>query len=106
MANVPGQLGSSAGDTETPRRLSSLMAEGGGASKRAVEGCTRKCLPTCVRGGGGAPGLGPLSVRREPGGVVFKESFRSRSYCLRECSETCSALVQQQQKQKASGVGR
>jgi hypothetical protein len=61
------------------QRLSSLFA---GQNRSAVEGCTRKCVPTCVRGGsyGGAPGLGPISLRKEV--VVFKDGFRSRQYCL------------------------
>jgi len=36
----------------------------------------------------GAPGLGPMSVRREI--VVFKEGFRSRKYCLSECTQVCA----------------
>lgn len=28
-----------------------------------AEGCTRKCVSTCIRGGAGAPGEGPLNVR-------------------------------------------
>lgn len=36
----------------------------------------------------GAPGLGPMSVRGEI--VVFKEGFRSRQYCIRECAEVCA----------------
>ena len=35
----------------------------------------------------GAPGLGPMSVRGDP--VVFKDGFRSRQYCIRECAELC-----------------
>ena len=50
----------------------------------------------------GAPGLGPLSLRREPGGVVFKESYRSRSYCLSECANVCSITVN---RQTGSGAG-
>jgi hypothetical protein len=63
------------------QRLSALLA---GQNRSAVEGCTRKCVPTCVRGGsyGGAPGLGPISLRKEI--VVFKDGFRSRQYCLSE----------------------
>lgn len=64
------------------RRLTS------GPNGKAIEKCANKCLATCARGGGGGPGLGPASVRRDP--VVFKESFRSREYCLYECAEVCS----------------
>ncbi|GBF98178.1 hypothetical protein Rsub_10678 [Raphidocelis subcapitata] len=92
--NVPGQLGSSGDDVRSRQPLSRLMQ---GKTGRAVEGCTRKCVPTCVRGGEGAPGLGPLSLRREPGGVVFAEGYRTRSYCLSECANVCSALLGKKQ---------
>lgn len=36
----------------------------------------------------GAPGLGPLSQRGEE--AVFQEGYRSRQYCLRECTEVCA----------------
>ncbi|KAI5070111.1 hypothetical protein GOP47_0014454 [Adiantum capillus-veneris] len=55
-----------------------------------AESCTRKCVGTCIRGGGGAPGEGPLNVRKPL--VVFKEGFRSRNYCLVECSEICNII--------------
>lgn len=55
-----------------------------------AETCTRKCVSTCIRGGAGAPGEGPLNVRRPL--VVFKEGFRSRNYCLVECSEICNLI--------------
>jgi len=69
-------------------RLGALVS---GKNKGAIESCTRKCVPTCVRGGEGAPGLGPLSVRKEI--VVFKDGFRSRGYCLRECAEVCALSI-------------
>jgi hypothetical protein len=28
-----------------------------------VQQCTRKCVPTCIRGGQGSPGLGPMTLR-------------------------------------------
>nr|AGT16783.1 hypothetical protein SHCRBa_001_I10_R_120 [Saccharum hybrid cultivar R570] len=46
-------------------------------SAKALQ-CTTKCVGTCIRGGGGAPGEGPLNVRRPL--VVFKDGFRSRQY--------------------------
>ena len=55
-----------------------------GPNGKEIEKCATKCIATCTRGGSGAPGLGPLSVRKAP--VVFKEGFRSRSYCLTECT--------------------
>jgi hypothetical protein len=58
-----------------------------GANKREVEGCTRKCVPTCIRGG-----LGPIALQREMVGG-FKEGFRSRHYCLSECATACSHMA-------------
>ncbi|PNH00109.1 hypothetical protein TSOC_014086 [Tetrabaena socialis] len=81
--NVPAQLSAKGERRATP--LSSVVA---GPMQREIEGCTRKCVPTCIRGGEGAPGLGPISLRKEL--VVFKEGFRSRSYCLSECAQVCA----------------
>ncbi|XP_066377210.1 uncharacterized protein [Miscanthus floridulus] len=58
-------------------------------SAKALQ-CTTKCVGTCIRGGGGAPGEGPLNVRRPL--VVFKDGFRSRQYCLIECSDICNGI--------------
>ena len=77
--NVPGMLGSGEGDGDS-KALSSYFT---GENRKDIEKCTRKCVPTCIRGGSG-PGLGPISMRKEV--VVFKEGFRSRSYCLTECA--------------------
>jgi hypothetical protein len=54
--------------------------------------CSRSlfCSPG-VWAAGGAPGLGPLALRREP--AVFKETFRSRGYCLSECTHLCAQSV-------------
>ncbi|KAJ4725459.1 Mitochondrial import inner membrane translocase subunit tim-10 isoform 1 [Melia azedarach] len=57
---------------------------------RKAESCTIKCVTTCIRGGDGSPGEGPLNVRRPI--VVFKEGFRSRRYCLVECSDICNLI--------------
>ncbi|KAJ0020757.1 uncharacterized protein LOC116112753 [Pistacia vera] len=57
---------------------------------RKAESCTIKCVTTCIRGGEGSPGEGPFNVRRPL--VVFKEGFRSRRYCLVECSEICNLI--------------
>ncbi|KAG6552907.1 hypothetical protein Mapa_005563 [Marchantia paleacea] len=77
--NVPQDL--SGGDK--PRRIQRPK------SKKA-EGCTQKCLGTCIRGGAGSPGEGPFNVRRPL--VVFKDGFRSRQYCLIECSDICNLI--------------
>lgn len=78
----------SASDASTGPRLSKLIE---GPKGGAVVSCTRKCLPACLRGGEGAPGLGPLTVRRDP--VKFKDGFRSRAYCLSECTQVCAASI-------------
>ncbi|XP_022714686.1 uncharacterized protein LOC111274354 isoform X2 [Durio zibethinus] len=57
---------------------------------RKAESCTTKCVTTCIRGGDGSPGEGPLNIRRPL--VVFKEGFRSRKYCLVECSDICNLI--------------
>ncbi|OAY69368.1 uncharacterized protein LOC109711265 [Ananas comosus] len=57
---------------------------------RKAESCTAKCVGTCIRGGAGSPGEGPLNVRRPL--VVFKQGFRTRQYCLVECSDICNLI--------------
>lgn len=75
---VPQGLSSEDQGPKGPK-LSSYLE---GPKGREVQQCTRKCVPTCIRGGQGAPGLGPFSVRKEM--VVFKDGYRSRQYCLSE----------------------
>ncbi|KAJ8751160.1 hypothetical protein K2173_016341 [Erythroxylum novogranatense] len=57
---------------------------------RKAESCTSKCVSTCILGGDGSPGEGPLNIRRPL--VVFKQGFRSRQYCLVECSDICNLI--------------
>ncbi|CAL1373870.1 unnamed protein product [Linum trigynum] len=57
---------------------------------RKAEACTVKCVNTCIRGGYGSPGEGPFSIIRPL--VVFKQGFRSRHYCLVECSDICNLI--------------
>lgn len=61
-----------------------------GEKGKQITDCTRTCLPTCLRGGAGAgaPGLGPITVRKDR--VVFKNGFRDRKYCLTECTTVCA----------------
>lgn len=80
LQNVPMELSADKYDSESLGKLS--------RSSKTVPRCASKCVATCIRGGGGAPGLGPMSVRKAP--VVFEEGFRSRSYCVRECTEICA----------------
>ena len=75
---VPQGLSSEDQGPKGPK-LSSYLE---GPKGREVQQCTRKCVPTCIRGGQGAPGLGPFAVRKEM--VVFKDGYRSRQYCLSE----------------------
>ncbi|XP_011075274.1 uncharacterized protein LOC105159786 [Sesamum indicum] len=83
-----------------PQSLSSVCAPGQQDCKkrykiqrpksRKAEGCTSKCTATCMQGGFGSPGDGPFSMRRPL--VVFKDGFRSRKYCLSECSDICNLI--------------
>ncbi|XP_020232244.1 uncharacterized protein LOC109812650 [Cajanus cajan] len=57
---------------------------------RNAESCTSKCVTTCIRGGEGSPGEGPFNVIRPL--VVFKQGFRTRQYCLVECSDICNLI--------------
>lgn len=66
--------GLSSGESDRAPRGPSLAALVKGPNGKEVEKCASKCIVTCTRGGSGAPGLGPLSVRKAP--VVFKEGFR------------------------------
>ncbi|CAN6230272.1 unnamed protein product [Urochloa humidicola] len=98
-APAPGTPGSSEPLCNLPPTLSA-GEEGGrqGESNRirhpksaGAARCTSKCVSTCVLGGYGAPGVaGPFNIRRPL--VVFKDTFRSRQYCLVECSDICNLL--------------
>ncbi|GER57163.1 hypothetical protein STAS_34947 [Striga asiatica] len=57
---------------------------------RKAEACTGKCVTTCIQGGYGSPGEGPFNIRRPL--VVFKDGFRSRKYCLSECTDICNLI--------------
>ena len=91
IEDVP--LGLNAAEDSASTKRPSLRALTSGKNGKAIEKCANKCIATCSRGGshGGAPGLGPMSVRRDP--IVFKESFRSRNYCLFECADICAARI-------------
>ena len=89
MEDIPQGL--SSGERDVAGKAPSLATLLKGPNGREIEKCATKCIATCTRGGSGAPGLGPLSIRKAP--VVFKEGFRSRQYCLSECTEICSITV-------------
>lgn len=93
------QKASEAAPKDTFRNVPGTLAgeDGKGAERikhpRSPEAarCTSKCVSTCVLGGAGAPGIGgPFNVRRPL--VVFKDGFRSRQYCLVECSDVCNLI--------------
>ncbi|KFK42278.1 hypothetical protein AALP_AA2G235100 [Arabis alpina] len=77
LSNVPQTL---SGDDCKKQRIQRPK------SKNA-EKCTVKCVNTCIRSGDGE---GPINIRRPL--VVFKQGFRSRNYCLVECSDICNLI--------------
>jgi len=85
MEDVPSAL--RAGDSATRRSSSSAMR---GGNAKAISGCTSSCLTSCVRGGPGAPGLGPAAQGKEV--AQFRGGFRSRNYCLTTCVDACAAV--------------
>ncbi|BAH93712.1 Os06g0704200, partial [Oryza sativa Japonica Group] len=76
FSNIPQTL--SGGDGKQQVRIKRPK------SAKALQ-CTSKCVATCIRGG-----EGPLNVRKPL--VVFKGQFRSRQYCLAECSDVCNLI--------------
>ncbi|RZC56754.1 hypothetical protein C5167_015610 [Papaver somniferum] len=86
MENIPQMLSSTDGDDVNGKRKGRIQKP----KSRKAETCTSKCVTTCVRGGYGAPGEGPLNAVRPL--VVFKQGFRSRQYCLVECSDICNLI--------------
>ncbi|CAM8940825.1 unnamed protein product [Rhodiola kirilowii] len=85
LSNIPQTL---SGECATPQDCTKGKIQR--PKSRQAESCTIKCVTTCIRGGGGSPGEGPLNVRRPL--VVFKDGFRSRRYCLVECSDICNLI--------------
>ena len=55
---VPQGLASS--DSSRAPSLGALIK---GPRGKEVQQCVRACVPTCIRGGQGSPGLGPMSMR-------------------------------------------
>ncbi|XP_050379831.1 uncharacterized protein LOC126797208 [Argentina anserina] len=85
LANIPQTLSS---DCTLPQDCKKARIQK--PKSRKAESCTSKCVTTCIRGGEGSPGEGPFNVRRPI--VVFKQGFRSRQYCLVECSDICNLI--------------
>lgn len=75
-AAASGGIGTPQDQAETlsniPQELSGECASGNDCRKpriqrpksRKAESCTIKCVTTCIQGGDGSPGEGPLNVRR------------------------------------------
>lgn len=85
LANIPQTL---SGECILPKDCKKARIQK--PKSRKAESCTIKCVTTCIRGGEGSPGEGPFNVRRPI--VVFKQGFRSRQYCLVECSDICNLI--------------
>ncbi|XP_043710347.1 uncharacterized protein LOC122659282 [Telopea speciosissima] len=85
LSNIPQML---SGECASP--IDCKKARIQRPKSRKAESCTIKCVTTCIRGGAGSPGEGPLNARRPL--VVFKQGFRSRHYCLVECSDICNLI--------------
>ncbi|XP_059455991.1 uncharacterized protein LOC132186167 isoform X2 [Corylus avellana] len=73
LENIPQTL---SGECASPKDCKRARIQR--PKSRKAESCTIKCVTTCIRGGDGSPGEGPLNVRRPL--VVFKQGFRSRQY--------------------------
>nr|XP_043629399.1 uncharacterized protein LOC122600712 [Erigeron canadensis] len=87
LSNIPQML---SGDCEQGLDGDCKKARIQKPKSRKAESCTIKCVTTCIRGGDGSPGEGPINVRKPL--VVFKPGFRSRHYCLVECSDICNLI--------------
>ncbi|KAG2725853.1 hypothetical protein I3760_01G085800 [Carya illinoinensis] len=85
LSNIPQTL---SGECASPKDCKKARIQR--PKSRKAESCTIKCVTTCIRGGEGSPGEGPFNVRRPL--VVFKQGFRSRQYCLVECSDICNLI--------------
>ena len=57
--SLPACLPVKSDENKRPK-LSALIS---GPKGREIEDCAKKCVTTCVRGGQGGPGLGPMAVR-------------------------------------------
>lgn len=88
LSNIPQTLSGGECASVSPKDCKKARIQR--PKSRKAESCTIKCVTTCIRGGEGSPGEGPLNVRRPI--VVFKQGFRSRNYCLVECSDICNLI--------------
>ncbi|XP_065863697.1 uncharacterized protein [Euphorbia lathyris] len=83
LSNIPQTL--SGGDCESTDTKDCKRPKIQRPKSRKAESCTIKCVTTCIRGGEGS-----LNIIRPL--VVFKQGFRSRQYCLVECSDICNLI--------------
>ncbi|GJM97506.1 hypothetical protein PR202_ga14438 [Eleusine coracana subsp. coracana] len=87
FSNIPPTLsGSSTHSAKPSRRRHEAGADQASQVGQGALMCTTKCVGTCIRGGGGAPGEGPLNVRKPL--VVFKDGFRTRQYWYAYVADT------------------
>ncbi|XP_019447615.1 PREDICTED: uncharacterized protein LOC109350771 [Lupinus angustifolius] len=84
LSNIPQTL---SGECTTKDSSSCKKPKIQRPKSRKAESCTVKCLTTCIRGD---EGEGPLNLTRPL--VVFKQGFRTRQYCLVECSDICNLI--------------
>lgn len=91
LSNIPQEL---SGECPTPKDCRKPRIQQ--PKSRKAESCTTKCVTTCIRGGDGSPGEGPLNIRGPL--VVFKEGFRSRRYwyVVQSYSSHTSAVIPSQ----------
>lgn len=59
LSNVPQML---SGECKSPKDCKKPRIQR--PKSRKAESCTTKCVTTCIRGGDGSPGEGPLNIRR------------------------------------------
>lgn len=59
LANIPQTL---SGECASPMDCKKARIQR--PKSRKAESCTIKCVTTCIRGGEGSPGEGPLNIRR------------------------------------------
>ncbi|KAK6127360.1 hypothetical protein DH2020_038903 [Rehmannia glutinosa] len=86
LSNIPQTLSSECTPEQNCKKRYKIQRP----KSRKAETCTGKCVTTCIQGGFGSPGEGPFNIRRPL--VVFKDGFRSRKYCLSECSDICNLI--------------
>jgi hypothetical protein len=62
LSNIPQTLSGGECASVSPKDCKKARIQR--PKSRKAESCTIKCVTTCIRGGEGSPGEGPLNVRR------------------------------------------